>query len=94
MTEKPRTTSRRTFLKYGAGISLASALPSWSALGATSILKRAIPRTGEMLPVVGIGTSRVFDVEENTADWRERRGVASSTPHRVIRMLKTLSENC
>ena len=75
MTEKPRATTRRTFLKYGAGISLASALPSWSALGATSILKRAIPRTGEMLPVVGIGTSRVFDVEENTADWRERRRV-------------------
>jgi aryl-alcohol dehydrogenase-like predicted oxidoreductase len=75
MTDNFKTTTRRAILKYGAGISVASALPFWSATAATSILKRPIPRTGEMLPVVGIGTSRVFDVEDNTVEWRERRGV-------------------
>ncbi|NKB22289.1 MAG: aldo/keto reductase [Alphaproteobacteria bacterium] len=75
MTKHPEVTTRRTILKYGAGITVASALPSIPAFGASTILKRAIPNTGEMLPIVGIGTSRIFDVEDNTPEWQERRGV-------------------
>jgi aryl-alcohol dehydrogenase-like predicted oxidoreductase len=75
MTDNSIRTTRRTILKYGAGITVASALPSWPAIAATSILKRAIAKSGEMLPIIGIGTSRVFDVEDNTPEWRERKNV-------------------
>jgi len=39
------------------------------------LFKRAILRTGEMLPVVGISTSRVFDRRNNRDEWRERQAV-------------------
>ncbi len=41
----------------------------------SGIAKRAIPRTGEMLPVIGIGTSRVFDIGTDAAELDPRRKV-------------------
>ncbi|MBK18092.1 MAG: aldo/keto reductase [Rhodospirillaceae bacterium] len=69
------TPTRRSILKYGAGISAASILPTTRVSSATAIKKRAIPKSGEMLPIVGIGTSRVFDIGNDQAEWRERQGV-------------------
>jgi diketogulonate reductase-like aldo/keto reductase len=44
----------------GAVLALASALPSWVAAQA-EVPQRAIPSTGEMLPVVGLGSSKVVE---------------------------------
>ncbi|MFQ5913063.1 MAG: aldo/keto reductase [Nitrospinota bacterium] len=60
---EPFSLSRRSMLKllFGAG-----AWAVWGDVAAggktMSILKRAIPRSGERLPAVGLGTARTFDV--------------------------------
>ncbi len=60
--------TRRQLLQLGAGL---LALPVGTALGkdkpsTTStlpLIERPIPSTGELLPVIGMGTSRTFDIE-------------------------------
>lgn len=49
--------SRRSFLRVGAtaGVGLALGRPALGDLLQEPLLRRAIPRTGEMLPVVGLG---------------------------------------
>ena len=42
--------------------------PTGSAQEKTSLLQRAIPSSGEKLPVIGLGTSRVFDVGASAAE--------------------------
>ena len=59
---------RRRFLQQSVGLT-AVAL-SWPALLVAKELapiKKAIPKTGEQLPVIGMGTSRTFDVGNNQA---------------------------
>ena len=63
--------SRRTVLATTAA---AVALPH-AALAQTPILKRKVPQTGYMLPVVGIGTSQVFEFENDPAKLEERKAV-------------------
>jgi aryl-alcohol dehydrogenase-like predicted oxidoreductase len=69
--------SRRTFLAAAAG---ALALPGGAfaqnaqAAGAP-ILKRRVPQTGTMLPVVGIGTAIIFDFQDDPAKLEERKQV-------------------
>jgi diketogulonate reductase-like aldo/keto reductase len=62
-------TSRRCFLT-GAGLAATAAiLPPLSAFAATpataslNMNKRAIPSTGELIPVIGMGTSGSFEVD-------------------------------
>ena len=53
--------NRRHFVQGSAGLLLAGqVLPTWSA--ATALIKRPIPSSGEMVPVMGMGSSRTFDV--------------------------------
>jgi aryl-alcohol dehydrogenase-like predicted oxidoreductase len=68
--------SRRNVLALGAGLGMAAALchaPSFAAAG--PVLSRSVPRTGERLPVVGLGTSIVFDIGDDAARRAERRAV-------------------
>ena len=57
--------SRRRFIRATlAGVALAlSDLP----VTAQSIIRKPIPRSGELLPVIGLGTWQTFDVGENEA---------------------------
>ncbi|MDH5425800.1 MAG: aldo/keto reductase [Gammaproteobacteria bacterium] len=61
--------SRRQFLELTIGLtgSLAAGLmlPK-PVLANTAALRKAIPKTGEMLPLIGMGTSRTFDASANT----------------------------
>jgi diketogulonate reductase-like aldo/keto reductase len=57
------TLSRRDLLRAAA----ASALASGGAMGADRMRMRPIPRTGEELPAIGMGTWRTFDTAERTA---------------------------
>ena len=56
----PEGLSRRDLLRFAL---VAGALAFTGGAGVTaSLLKRRIPRTGELLPVIGLGTWQTFDV--------------------------------
>ncbi len=76
--------SRRDYLKYSALAGAACAFPAslLRALEAGDIIKRAIPVTGEELPVVGLGSSATFRTVAQSDDVTALRGV-----------LQTLVEN-
>lgn len=66
--------TRRTILKLGAGLGMAAALGIAPARAqAKPLLARKIPRSGEMLPVIGLGTAVVFDIGGDAAQ-RAGRG--------------------
>ena len=53
---------RRTFLKGSCALAAGTvAWPSWSWAVNRPAIKKAIPASGEQLPVVGMGSSRTFD---------------------------------
>ena len=58
---------RREIIKSGMGMMAAMATYpqlSMSQANNTSLIKKAIPSTGEAIPVIGLGTSRTFDVDQ------------------------------
>jgi len=60
--------SRRNFLKSAGAASLLCTLaPSCLAAAKSTVIKKTIPSTGERLSVIGVGTSRTFDVDSTTA---------------------------
>ncbi len=65
MSDQPFRMSRRDAARLLAGAAAATLLP-WPVKAAeakaTAILRRPIPASGEKIPVVGLGTWRVFDV--------------------------------
>jgi len=76
---RPRLVSRREVLSLAAGLSAAAALgiaPARSQTAAAKpVLMRPIPRSGERLAVVGLGTAIVFDIGNDAAKRAERRSV-------------------
>lgn len=54
--------NRRAFLKLVAAASMVPATRLWAADKKMTLNTRAIPRSGEKLPVVGLGTWQTFDV--------------------------------
>jgi diketogulonate reductase-like aldo/keto reductase len=74
--DRPPAMSRRNALRLLAG---ATAGMFWRRGGATprprSILKRPIPASGELLPAIGLGTSRTFDVGASPAGRQPLREV-------------------
>lgn len=67
------TLSRRDLLKIGAGASAAMAFGVRPGFGRgpgvpLDLILRPIPSTGEKIPVVGIGTSRRYDVGASAAE--------------------------
>ena len=69
----PLILSRRRALWLAGSLGIAAALRPLLGVAADAIssasptITRAIPKTGERLPVIGLGTSLVFDVGENQA---------------------------
>jgi aryl-alcohol dehydrogenase-like predicted oxidoreductase len=67
--------SRRRVLAAAAVIGaggLARAIP---AAAEAPVLKRPIPHSGEMLPVIGVGTARVFGIGADPKERADRRAV-------------------
>lgn len=54
--------SRRQFLKYSASLIALPVLPTSTFASASDVIRRPIPSSGETIPVIGMGTSRTFDV--------------------------------
>src|SRR5689334_2582475 len=65
MTRHPGDLSRRDALKVGLGVGLALTIDRVDLFAATAqpsaLIQKAIPSTGEKIPVVGMGTARYFD---------------------------------
>jgi aryl-alcohol dehydrogenase-like predicted oxidoreductase len=64
MSLMPLAVSRRRMLALGAGLAATSRLPALGQekTGAPALITRPIPHSGEKLPVVGLGTSQVFEI--------------------------------
>ena len=61
-----RHLTRRTFVVSVASLGATAALPALGQGPASgAILKKAIPSTGEQIPVVGLGTWITFNVGSN-----------------------------
>jgi aryl-alcohol dehydrogenase-like predicted oxidoreductase len=68
--------SRRLVLTGSAAAGAVAALPELPAWAqATALLSRKIPASGEMLPVVGIGTAIILDFENDKTKLDERADV-------------------
>lgn len=76
LTPEPEIT-RAEFLKLmgAASVLLAAGGGEPAAAPAGSVLTRAIPKSGEALPVVGLGTWQTFDVGNDAAALAPRREV-------------------
>ncbi|HSG45004.1 MAG TPA: aldo/keto reductase [Anaerolineales bacterium] len=60
--------SRRQFLQTSAAASLmVSFVPGFALAAESAAIKKAIPSTGERLSVIGLGTSRTFNVDSDKA---------------------------
>jgi aryl-alcohol dehydrogenase-like predicted oxidoreductase len=63
------TASRRRVLALGAGVAASAWLPARgeAQTGSSGLIGRPIPHSGESLPVIGLGTSQVFEVGDDPA---------------------------
>lgn len=66
---------RRLILKLAAAMAMSPSVPKTSFSAPATVRKRPIPRTGEMLPVLGVGTWQTFDVGPDAPERAELRRV-------------------
>jgi aryl-alcohol dehydrogenase-like predicted oxidoreductase len=82
--------TRRKILQLGAGLGAAAALGIAPAHAqAKPLLARKIPRTGEMLPVIGLGTAIVFNIGNDAAQRAERSKVIQTFVDGGARLIDT-----
>lgn len=88
-----RLFTRREALAMTAALGAAAALrippAGAAAASAKPLLVRPIPRTGERLPVVGLGTAIVFDIGSDAAQRAERRRVIETLLQGGARLIDT-----
>jgi len=88
-----RLFTRREALAMTAGLGAAAALGITPVRAATPpgkpVLTRAIPRTGERLAVIGLGTAIVFDIGSDAAPRAERRAVIDTLLQGGARLIDT-----
>lgn len=72
--------TRRDMLAMGAGLVTAAAMPVLSLAQAVAkpLLSRKIPKSGELLPVIGLGTAIIFDIHDDVAQRAERTKVINT----------------
>ena len=63
--------NRRDFMKLLAASGLSLAVPSALTAEEAPLILKPIPSSGEKLPVIGLGTSRVFEVGPGELGARE-----------------------
>jgi len=67
--------SRRRLLTNAGHLCLLGAVSPAPALAQSSLIQRTIPKTGERLPVIGLGTYRTFNVGDDPAELEPLRRV-------------------
>ena len=78
--------NRRDFLSAGATLGLLPGI-AWSE--ERTMLSKTIPQSGEKLPVVGLGTYSVFDVDSTPAEIATRRDIVTRLVNRGGSLLDT-----
>ena len=71
-------TSRRTIIKLLGASSLAPPISLQASDLKNNMARRIIPSTGELLPVIGLGTSRVFDTNLSEKSLTPRREIVKA----------------
>ena len=71
-------TSRRTVLKVVGVSSLTPSIALQATDAKNYMARRAIPSTGELLPVIGLGTSRVFDTNLSEKSLNPRKEIVKA----------------
>ena len=71
-------TSRRTIIKLLGVSSLAPPISLQASDLKNNMARRIIPSTGELLPVIGLGTSRVFDTDLSEKSLNPRREIVKT----------------
>lgn len=75
----PVQNTRRALLRLLGGASALLTMPALAAQPAAStLLRRAIPKSGEQLPVIGLGTYQVFDVAPKAPELAELKEVLAT----------------
>ncbi len=69
---------RRTSLKLGAALLAAPSLLLAQDPDPAELIRKPIPSSGELLPVIGMGTSRTFDVPGNDTSIAQLREVLAA----------------
>src|SRR2546428_8973834 len=64
---------RRNWLKLTAALAFGGRMPPGHAADSPKLLERAIPKTGEKIAAVGLGTWQVFDVAGDAAETAQAR---------------------
>jgi len=86
----PLRFTRREVLKLGAGFGAIAAVGIGPAHAQSkAVLARKIPHSGEMLPVIGLGTAIVFDIGSDAAKRTERRAVIQTLLDGGARLIDT-----
>src|SRR5262245_8209397 len=83
---------RRKLLALSASLAATPFLPAWAQNNpppANPVLARAIPKSGERLPVVGLGTAIIFDIGGDTEKRAERSTVIRTLLDGGARMVDT-----
>ncbi|MFO1189526.1 MAG: aldo/keto reductase [Alphaproteobacteria bacterium] len=62
------TMTRRDLLVGAAGIALAALAPGQLAAQAAPLIRKAIPSSGELIPVIGVGTARRYEEVRSETD--------------------------
>lgn len=76
--------TRRDTIRAGVALA-ASPIPSWAE--ETAMLTRPIPATGEALPVIGLGTYDVFDVDSTKDELAPRRAIVDLMIEKGARLI-------
>ena len=71
-------TSRRTVLKVMGVSSLTPSMALQATDAKNNMARRIIPSTGELLPVIGLGTSRVFDTNLSEKSLNPRKEIVKA----------------
>ena len=71
-------TSRRTVLKVVGASSLIPSIALQATDAKNYMARRIIPSTGELLPVIGLGTSRVFDTNLSEKSLNPRKEIVKA----------------
>ncbi len=93
MSRKSNLFSRRDMLKISAGAGAGLALGNWSVFAQNSqssgLIQRAIPSSGERLPLVGIGTARRYNVGTSAEERAPLKEVLKRLPELGGKLIDT-----
>jgi len=75
MAESEHDLNRRRFLKLAGAAGVLPLLSSLSDAAPRTMISKTVPSSGEAVPVIGLGTSRTFNVGKNDSKMAELRKV-------------------